>query len=188
MSLFPSKDNGCGHRQFFPPPLSPFPPVQNIIRILVALFTGLTAVATACPICLGIMPQQPTVAAEVRAAQAVVIVQPADVPGAFEVRGIVKGDAAFEGSGIELAEANPGDNLILARVGRLERGGALSDATCLRRTCPAGDAPRHFRLPRSQPDALQTNNAMKCILQERTEATEVRTIPPFPPLAPVQLL
>jgi hypothetical protein len=36
MSLFPSKDNGCSRRQFFPPPLSPFPPVQNSISGLVA--------------------------------------------------------------------------------------------------------------------------------------------------------
>ena len=115
MSLFPYRVNGCGRRQFFPPPLSPFPPVQNII--LVALFMGLTAVATACPICLGIVPQQPTLADEVRAAEAVVIGQPTDTPGAFEVRGVVKGDSALKGARITLSDARAASASILVRAG-----------------------------------------------------------------------
>ena len=126
------------------------------------LFIGLTAVATACPICLGIVPQQPTLADEVRAAQAVIIGQPADAPGAFEVRGVVKGDAALKGARIELAEARPGGNLILARAGadqpwkslgasRVHLAGFFKVCLDLPPAEPRGDAEWSDRLARVQP-------------------------------------
>jgi len=61
--------------------------------------------AKACPVCLGFKPQQPTFAAELRAAKTVVIAQPTGEPGEFRVQRVVRGAAELKDARISL----PGD-------------------------------------------------------------------------------
>jgi hypothetical protein len=96
---------------------------------LLLLFIFLLApVLQACPICLGIVPQQATLADEVRAAESVVIGQPGDAAGVFTVSGVVKGDAALKGTRITMADAKASGATILARTSAVEPWQSLGTA------------------------------------------------------------
>jgi len=84
--------------------------------------------AHACTVCLGIVPRQPTLADEIRAADTVVIAQPGDAPGAFIVGSIVKGEAALTGARFTVADTRTHGATILSRAGADEAWRSLGTA------------------------------------------------------------
>ncbi len=88
---------------------------MNYVLFLAAILFC-SGMAMACPICMGVVPQKPTFAEELKAARDVVVAHPAGEAEAFEVGMVVKGDAALKGSAVRVAGIKEAGSVILSRA------------------------------------------------------------------------
>ncbi len=92
---------------------------MNRTRIFLSVFVAIHLAAVTsrgCAICMGIVPQKPTLADEVSAASDVVVATATTEPDAFEVHSVIKGDAALKGSRVKAPDSKGTGTFILSRA------------------------------------------------------------------------
>lgn len=90
---------------------------MNGARLVLALGFALhlaAATAWACPLCLGLTSLEPTLADEAREARDIVIADRTGKAGTYEIKAVVKGDAALNGSHVNAPDFQDTGPLILA--------------------------------------------------------------------------
>lgn len=126
------------------------------------LWLALSPAARACPICLGMVPQTPTLAEDVLAARDVVLAKADGADGGLVVTSVIKGDSVLAGQRATMAEAKSGGLFILTRRDdaagwKLQGASALYFATflpaivALRSEAPVTDAEWVARLDTMRP-------------------------------------
>lgn len=93
--------------------------IRNGIRIVIAIIGAIhfaAATAWACPLCLGLTRLEPTMADEVGDARDVVEVNVTGKPDAFEIKSVMKGDAALNGNCVNAPDLKDTGPLILYRA------------------------------------------------------------------------
>ncbi|RFC53019.1 MAG: hypothetical protein DVB22_000092 [Verrucomicrobia bacterium] len=89
---------------------------NRIILTLVAAFHLSAVVSWGCAICMGVVPQKPTLADEVSVAHEVVVATALTEAGTFEVHAVIKGDAALKGVRVKAPSIDGKGTLILSRA------------------------------------------------------------------------
>lgn len=136
---------------------------QHVLCLLGPALLALSAAVSACPICLGIVPQTPTLAEEVTAARDVVLAGADGAEGKLRVTSVIKGDPDLIGQSATAVGETKGDGLfILARRNQVEGwklqgpsglsfANFLPTVAALPDAAPATDAEWTARLERMRP-------------------------------------
>lgn len=135
--------------------------IRTTLVIAAALHVA-TVISWGCPICMGIVPQKPTLADEVTAAHDLIVATATEEPDTFEVHSVIKGDAAPKGGRVNAPGiAGPGP-FLLSRAAAdapwksqgasgVQLAAFFKAVLALPATQPATDAEWNERLARFRP-------------------------------------